>query len=392
MRIRWRNFQLDSWHPARAFLFLNLVTATLTVLSAGVVSAHSPIGPYWLGILVATLIGVLFFAIPLRTLRVGYRVGAVMAIGMGAVLHRLWPVISLRAAITASGDVSNYVAFAQYLFRYARGTAGNLPPIDQYISYFSDTRFATASVLSVFTSFCNGDFALGLGPLIALLLINAFAGFTALARQLSCSTSMSLLVGISALLLGWIPNMIYVGSLDNLFFLALFPFVLVRLQLIFRGGTDIRSSFALGITIAAAIYAYPEGVLIAAAIFLPLLIALSARAWRRGEVLIRMGSAILVAMLLVIPYVHTFIAFVLHQFQVTSQLMTITDGVFPGLQTKEFMPAAFALGQEFPNVTCDWPDISITLFLVAFSVVGLLRWWRCNPPYCWSFGCFLVVV
>ena len=151
MRIRWRNFQLDSWHPARVFLFLNLVTATLTVLSAGVVSAHRPIGPYWLGILVATLIGGLFFAIPLRTLRVGYRVGAVTAISMGAVLYRFWPAISSRAAITTSEDVSNYVAFAQYLFRYVRGTAGNLPPIDQYISYFSNTRFATASVLSVFS-------------------------------------------------------------------------------------------------------------------------------------------------------------------------------------------------------------------------------------------------
>ena len=153
-----------------------------------------------------------------------------------------------------------------------------------------------------------------------------------------------------------------------------------------------RSSFALGITIAAVIYAYPEGVLIAAAIFLPLLIALSTRAWRRREILIRMGSSILFAMFLVLPYVHTFIAFVLHHFQVTSQLMIIADGVFPGLQTKAFMPAAFALGQEFPNVTCDWPDISITLFLVAFTVVGLLRWRRCNPSYCWSFGCFLVVV
>jgi hypothetical protein len=193
MRIRWRNFQLDGWHPARVFLFLNLVTAILTVFSASVVSAHRPNESHWLGILVGTLIGGLFFAIPLRTLRVGYRIIAVTAIGMAAVLYRFWPAISSRATITTSEDVSNYVAFAQYLFRYARGTAGYLPPIDQYTSYFSNTRFATASVLSVFTPFCSGDLALALGPLIALLLINAFAGFTTAARYLSCSTSMSLL-------------------------------------------------------------------------------------------------------------------------------------------------------------------------------------------------------
>ena len=329
-----RNFQLDSWHPARLFLFINLVTCILTVASAGLVSGHRPIGPNLSAIFFATVLGSLAFAIPLRTVRVGYRVVAVVAIGAGAVLYVYWPAISTGATITTSGDASNYAAFAQYLFRYARDTVGNLAPIDQYASFFSDTRFATPSVLSVFTWFCNSDPGFALGPFIALLLVNIFAGFTLLARQVSCTIPTSLLVGASVLLLGWVPNMIYLGSLDNLFFLAVLPFVLVRLHLMLVGGTKVRSILAFAITLAALFYDYPEGVLMASAIFLPVVIAVAIHAWKKREILTRLCWLAAIAPLLAVPYLHTFVAFLSRQFHTTSQLMLFTDGVFPGSSNK----------------------------------------------------------
>jgi len=147
----------------------------------------------------------------------------------------------------------------------------------------------------------------------------------------------------------------------------------------------------MGITLAALVYAYPEGVLIAAVIFLPLLIALLTTVWKRRGVLMRIGVSILVAIFLLLPYLPTFIVFVSGQLNTIPLVMIMADGVFPGLQAKAFLPAAFALGQEYPNVNCDWPDILISCLLVALVVAGLLRWRRSKRSYSWSFVCFLVV-
>jgi len=95
----------------------------------------------------ATLFGILVFAIPFRTVRVGYRVVAVIAIGAGSSSIRLWPAILTKATITTSGDASKLRSLSPNTYF---GMREILPAIwHQLINmrrFFSIRAFATPSV------------------------------------------------------------------------------------------------------------------------------------------------------------------------------------------------------------------------------------------------------
>jgi hypothetical protein len=385
-----RVIRLDRLSQARLLLYLNLVTAILVASSAGVVATRHPIGPVAPGILAGVGIGGLLFAIPFWRPRWGWQAIVVLVIGVGAVWSIVWPALSSKTIISTTGDASNYAAFAQYLLRYPEGTAGGLAVIDQYASYFSGTRFATPGVLALLTYFSNGDPGFALIPLTILLLINVFGGFTLLARFLGCSAPLSVIVGVFALVTGWVPNMVFVGSFDNLLFVALFPFFLVRLRLLTLPSTNARSILAASICGAAVFYTYPEGFTIAGIIFAPVLAGFLLRCWRKKSRLLRAGLTACFGLIFSFPYCATFVWFLAQQVQRFGTSM-IGDTIFPGLKTSAFLPASFALGEEFPGVALRRADLILAAVLVFLLVFGLIRWQRRNRPFIAAFFILLAL-
>ena len=278
--------RVESWVPARLFLFINLITSILVVLSGAAVSLDHPVGSCQTAILIGTFALALGLVVPVRKLVVDWRACLAVAIGLAAVLYLLWPAISSGAMTSIFPDASNYLAFGQYLFRYPRSLAHGLSPIDQYASFFSDTRFATPSILGIIANFLHWNPGLALIPFSAIALFNIFAGFATLARQLGCDAHTAVLAGVFSVVFGWVPDMYAVGSLDNLLFVALLPFLLVRLWLVLTGAANIRSALACGVTWAAAFYTYPEGLAIAGVTFLPVFVSVLIRALRRKSALI----------------------------------------------------------------------------------------------------------
>jgi hypothetical protein len=369
--------RVDDLHPTRLFLFINIVTAILVVLSSGAVSLHYPIHSSFKAILIGTLVGSLILTIPFRRVIFGWRTLVVAIVGAGSILYLVWPAIYLRAVPSIISEASNYVAFAQYLTRYPEGTQGGLAPIDEYAAGLSGTRFASPAALGVIACFFKSDPGLALVPFCSLLLANIFAGFATLARLFRCSGAMSIVVGAFGVLAGWVPNMFYVGSLDNLLFVALLPFVLVRSRLIVLEGTEVRSILSLAICGAAAFYSYPEGVAIAGIMFAPVLLRLGWVAFRRNPLFTRLGLAVLVTVLLTLPYVQTSVRFLFRQIAVSNDSV-VGSTIFPGLESAAFLPAAFALGEEFQGVPLKWPDVLLSVALSLLVLAGILRSRRHN--------------
>lgn len=371
--------RLTKWNPTRLFLFINLVTTTLIIFSAGAAALRRPIGTCSVAIVLGTLVVTLAFLLPFRRVIVSWVAVVGFAIGIVTTFYALWPAISQKAMISIFPDASNYVAFSQYLFRYPAGTEGGLSPIDQYASCFSESRFATPAVLGVIARFLGGDPGLALIPFAGLLLLNVFAGFATLARHYRCSVPTSIAAGVFGVLVGWVPDMLCLGSLDNLLFVALFPFLLVRMSLVFFGTKNIMSKLALAINSAAVFYTYPEGLAIAGAMFAPFFCGILARAWRQKSLFKKFGVAACAAVIIALPYFGSFFTFLILQWQRSSDL-TLGNGMLPGLMAKwKFLPASFALGEEFAGVPFKWWDLLFPTSLVILLVCGMIRWRRREP-------------
>jgi hypothetical protein len=383
------NITLQSWLPTRILLFINFVTASLVVFAAGAASLRYPIGLSFNGILIGTLVCSVAIIVPFRRLIVGWQLMIVLAIV--AILSIVWPSLSFWGVARTSTDTGNYVTLAQYYLRYPDGTDSGLSPIDQYASSFSGTRFATPAILGIFAQFWNGDAGSALVPFSGFLLVNVFAGFTTLARYLRCRLPISLLAGVFAVFLGWVPNMLYAGSLDNLLFMALVPFLLVRLFLVLSGRINVRSILGLGVCGAAVVYTYPEGLALSTIVFAPVFMRVLQLAGRRRFGYLKLGLAVLLTLVLVLPYGQTFFSFLLRQINVSNHLR-VGDSIFPGLVTRAFLPSAFALGEEFPGVVLHVQDTLLSIALVLLMGGGLVRLYRQNSAFVWAFVLFFCLV
>jgi hypothetical protein len=390
-RRRKLNIQLESWNPARLFLFVNLITAILIVLAAGSASLRYPIGSCSPAILIGTFLVTLTLAIPFRKITIDRRACLGVATGLGAVLCFLWPAISLGSMTSIFPDASNYVAFAQYLFKYPRGSDHGLSPVDQYATVFADSRFATSAVLGIVAEFLHGDAGLALIPFCAILLFNVFGGVTTLARHMGCARGTAVLAGVFSVVGGWVPDMYFVGSLDNLFFVSLLPFILVRLRMLMIGTASTKSALAFGACSAAAFYTYPEGLVIAGGIFLPVFVSTLIRVVRSTSALRKILIATPFAVALSLPYFQTFFSFLANQLACASEA-TVGNGIFPGLTSPAFFPALFGFGKEYPGTPYRWHDLLLPALLGILILFGILRWRRCNKALIWAFSIFVCLV
>ena len=171
----------------------------------------------------------------------------------------------------------------------------------------SETRFGTASVLSFFSVLFHSTTAEALPIFTLIVLVNIFSGFVLLSRRFGCNRLFSLAAGLLAVIGGWTPNALHIGAFDNLLFLSLFPFLVVRLELYRFGSKSWSTSLGLAILAAAVFYVYPEGLAIAGVIFLPFFChSLWCGMYRRGRAWRRYVISACLVLVLISPDVQVF--------------------------------------------------------------------------------------
>ena len=245
-----------------------------------------------------------------------------------------------------TGDTFMYSAFGQYLVDHHRGFAFGLSPIDQYAMGQSETRFGTASVLGFFSVLFHSSTAAVLPVYVFIVLANIFSGFALLSRRFGCNRLLSLAAGLYAVIGGWAPNALNIGGLDNLLFLSLFPFLVVRLELYWFGDKSWSTSLDLAILASSVLYAYPDGLALAGVMFLPFFFkTLWSGMYRREGAWRRYVLSACVVVVLISPYVQASFIFLLNEISVHS--LKGPGGIFPGLLSPRFLPAMFALGPEY---------------------------------------------
>jgi hypothetical protein len=375
-----------NWIPQRFFLSVQLVSSCLVVFGAVTVAVGLPVGPYSKIIWAVTGL-ILVFSIS-RRITVGWRALMGLGIALLAALVVVWPFLTARAMTSVFPDASNYVAFAQHCLRYPRSAIDGLAPIDQFALVFADSRFGTPALLSLLAEPFHDDCGLALIPFTALVIFQIFGGFALLARQFGCSSKLALIAGFAGAVYGWVSDLVCAGSLDNLLFLAIFPFCLVRLRLLRANNGSFRSLFGCSITFAASFYAYPEGLLVSGVIWLPILLRDAARLAKRSATRSKFVATLLLAIILVAPYLPIAGTFVVQQLSHGEQA-EVGKGIFPGLLTDRFLPAFLALGQEFAGVPITFSGILISLFLCLLILLGI---WRKRRLLLWPALLFLLLL
>ena len=213
----------------------------------------------------------------------------------------------------------------------------------------SETRFGTASVLGFLSVLFHSSTAAVLPIYIFIVLVNIFSGFVLLSRRFGCNRLLSLAAGLFAVIGGWTPNALNIGGLDNLLFLSLFPFLVVRLEL-YRFGSKSWST-SLGLCDSGC----------------RCVLCVSGRSDDRGRhfpavflrvSLVRYVSAgrslaPLLDFSLSGPGFHFSVRpgvlYSLCSAKLALDMSKGAAGIFPGLLSPRFLPAMFAFGQEYPG-------------------------------------------
>jgi hypothetical protein len=303
-------------------------------------------------------------------------------IGFITVTLAIWPAIQKKVFISVFPDTWWYTAFGQYLNDYSRGTEGGLSAIDQYGASLSNTRFGTATFLAFLSDLTTRTAAEVLTPWAWLVLLNVFAGIASFSYVSRLSAIPVFGASAFFILCGWLPAAVFVGNLDNLLFLSILPFVLVRYHLFVRSKKPFRTIAALAITMAACFYSYPEGVAIAGIIFLPWLAGQFARDFHNKRNWKFYGLLLLGFLLLIEPYATTFIDWLQGQIAHVEDARRHPypgEGFFPGLITSRAITGIFALGGEafwghYPAAIQNIFGLVVAIVLFLLVLSGANRW------------------
>jgi hypothetical protein len=300
------------------------------------------------------------------------------------------PSFTRGAFVSVTGDTFLYSAFGQYLTDHHRGINFGLPPIDQYATLQSETRFGTASILGFLSILFHSSTAAVLPVYIFVALVHIFSGFVLVSRQFGCNRLFSLAAGLFSVIGGWTPNALNIAGLDNLLFLSLFPFLVVRLEMYRFGSKTLPTSLAIVILSAGLFYVYPEGLAIAGVIFLPFFcdslwsgMYRQGRAWRRYLI-----SAGLI-LILISPYFRVFYTSLSEHIEIGR--VRGASGIFPGLLSPRFLPAIFGFGQEYPGTTYSSHDLILPITMLAFIALGCATWIRRKKSLVLSFSLLIIM-
>jgi hypothetical protein len=307
--------------------------------------------------------------------RISLKTFLILLLGLASTGFLLRPCLTRGGFASVTGDTFMYCAQGQYLVDHHRAFEFGLPPVDQYATSQSETRFGTASVLGFFSVLSHSSTAAVLPIYIFIVLANIFSGFVLLSRRFGCNRLLSLAAGLYAVIGGWAPNALNIGGLDNLLFLSLFPFLVVRLELYRFGSKSWLTSLGFAVLTSCVFYAYPDGLAIAGVMFLPFFceslwcgMYRRERTWRYYLI-----SACLV-LVFISPYVRGCFVFLLDEISI--HFSNAAAGTFPGLLRPYFLPAIFALGPEYGTITYSPYQLVLPIIMLAFIVVGGAAWIR----------------
>jgi hypothetical protein len=359
----------------RFWLAANSIWATLVVTACVTVTMRLRIDKSWPLIASVIFLSALLVLRNLWKSKLSVKTLLTLLLGVASTGFLLWPCLTRGALVGVTGDTFFYSAFGQYLTDHHRGIEFGLSPIDQYATILSETRFGTASILGFLSVLFHSSTAATLPIFTFIVLVNIFSGFVLLSRRFGCNRLFSLAAGLFAVIGGWASNALNIGGLDNLLFLSLFPFLVVRLELYRFEPKTWPATLGLATLAAAVFYAYPEGLVIAGAIFLLFFceslwsgIYRQGRAWRHYVV-----SACLV-LVFILPFVRLFFTSLFQNIGI--HLSKGALGIFPGLLSSRAMPAMFGFGQEYPGTFCSPHDLVLPIIMLAFIILGCAIWTR----------------
>src|SRR5271166_830646 len=364
----------------RFWLAANSIWATLVLVTAATIVMRMRIDKSWPLIAFASFLsaGLVFRELwksKLSVGRISVKTLLTLILGLASTGFLLWPCLTRGAFVSVTGDTFMYSAFGQYLVDHHRGLAFGLSPVDQYAMGQSETRFGSASLLGFFSVLFHSSTAAALPFYIFILLANIFSGFVLLSRRFGCNRLFSLAAGLYAVIGGWAPNALNIGGLDNLLFLSFFPFLVVRLELYRFGYKFWSTSLGLAIVASSVFYAYPEGLAIAGAIFLPFFYeSLWSGMYRRGKTWWRYVISACLVLVLISPDAPVFLATLFVNIPV--HMSKAVAGIFPGLLSARLLPAMFGFGQEYPRTISSPHDVVLPIMMLAFIVLGSATWIR----------------
>ena len=375
LRDSYVSFSSSFVTSCRFWLGANAIWATLVVAACFTVAMRLRIdksGPF-IAFVILLSAGLVFRELWKSKLSV--KMFLVLILGVASTGFLLWPCLTRGAFVSVTGDTFLYTAFGQYLADHHRGLAFGLSPIDQYATGQSETRFGTASVLGLLSVLFRSTTAAALPVYVFIVLANIFSGFVVLSRRFCCNRLFSLAAGLLAVIGGWTPNALNIGGLDNLLFLSLFPFIVVRLELYRFGSKSWLTSLGLAILAAAVFYAYPEGLAIAGVIFLPFFCqSLWSGIYQRGKAWRRYAISACLVLVLISPYARVFVDSLLEH--VGTGMSRGAAGIFSGLLSPRLLPAMFGFGQEYPWIMYSPHDLVLPILMLAFIVFGCATWIR----------------
>jgi len=355
-------------------LFSSLVLALCVSATVGLPLCHVS---WWI------LVG---FAIPTvvanrKHFRLRLRLRSIMAIMVAnvAIVFTVGPNSFRGFFPSRTIDTWVYASIGQYLTDYVQGSQLGLPAIDQFSSFYSETRFGTPSLLGFLSVVFHLNTASALLLMILISLANGLLGFWLLTSLLGAGDLIALGSGVFFVLFGWTSDAIKIGNLDNLLFLSLSGTFVARMILIVRGCRSWQALAAFTINLAALFYCYPEGFVLTSVIMIPFTIRIGLFAWRADRQLRRGLIAVVAATLaLAAPYLPTWIAFLSIQLSGMNAVSRAGGELFPGLLSWNFLPALLGLGQEFPGTAMSLQSVILVVGAAILCVPGVLslRSWR----------------
>lgn len=381
----------DAW-----LLVPPLTLALVVAVACGCVSLGVPLQPlisgFWMAVPLVIL-AILWIRGGVTITRASIAFALVAAGTIWAVLADMKGHLLFSEVISYHPDAWGYAAMADFFKHYQRGQDPvGIPMVDMFGSTLQNTRFGSAAILA----FLND--APGLGGLPAvhrgfyvLCLAVHFCSFCYCARGLSRSWAVAVGAAVLGTAAGWIAHVITLGNYDNLLFVSLSPAWLGML-IRFEQGRLQPAVFipGSGILLAALFEAYPEGCALLSLLILPLGIQLLTRAFKRPAYAWCIVAAAGVTLLLVLPYLPTFISFLRSQIATgksTAGVLRPGSNNFLGLLDSHWFPAIFALGEEFSHSSFRWFNCLLPAFLCVCTAGGAriigkeLRWfpWTVIP-------------
>jgi hypothetical protein len=371
-----------SWIPARAWMLFNAWYSSLIICISTAVTLRLPIGKAAWPIL--TSCSALTFVFAVKSTKLApdrnsfLKSIATTVLVLGTVLVVLWGSLFKHEFVSVYPDPWYYSAFGAYLQKISPPISGESEPIVTYGSQQMWTRYATAGLLAFFAQITGTDACRSASIYAFLVLAHLGFGFVLLSRMLGARPILSLCAGLFGVMIGWVPEALKIGNWDQVVFISLIPFAIVRMRLSSFPTSRTSGSLAMGLCLAAAIFTYPEGAVISGAIYFPLVV------WRlfRGTPLPRkvrqLARASGVAILLSIVYLPTLVSFLSHQISAGSTVL-VAKGALGGLLSTNWLAAAYCLGAQLPATTGHPPsklELTVSLLFIGLTFVAIRAWWR----------------